>query len=94
MGDTATVVVQVESDQEFNFAQMQPDVYFPGRGVVAVQGGGHAGAGSSATLEVTFEAKSSTSDFGGAVPVSVVVGVRYKGGFVSTERYDFLVDVP
>jgi len=94
VGDTATVVVLVESDQTFNFAQMLPDTYFPGRGVVAVQGGDREGSGTSATLEITFEAKGSTADFGGPVPVSVVAGARYKGGFTASERFDFLVNVP
>ncbi|HEY2979794.1 MAG TPA: hypothetical protein VGJ22_01325, partial [Anaerolineales bacterium] len=34
VGETATVVVQVTSDQEFIFAQMLPTFFFPGRGVV------------------------------------------------------------
>jgi len=94
VGDTATVVVEVTSDQEFNFAQMLPTFYFPGRGVVAIQGGDHAGSGTTATLEIIFEAKGSTADFGGAVPVSVVAGARYRGGYFDSERFDFSVDVP
>ncbi|MBI2332078.1 MAG: hypothetical protein HYU84_07970 [Chloroflexi bacterium] len=94
VGDTATVVVQVTSDQEFNFAQMLPTFYFPGRGVVAVQGGDHAGSGTSATLEITFTAKDSTADLGGAIPVSVVAGARYKGGYTASQQFDFMVTVP
>lgn len=94
VGDTATVVVQVTSDQEFNFAQMLPTFFFPGRGVVAVQGGDHAGSGTSATLEITFTAKDSTADLGGAIPVSVVAGARYKGGYTASQRFDFSVTVP
>lgn len=93
VGDTATVVVQVTSDQEFNYAQMLPTFYFPGRGVVA-QGGDHAGSGTSATLEITFTAKGSTADFGGAIPVSVVAGARYKGGYTASQQFDFMVNVP
>jgi hypothetical protein len=94
VGETATVVVQVTSDQEFNFAQMLPTFFFPGRGVVAVQGGDHAGSGKTATLEITFEAKGSTADFGIPAPVSVVAGVRYRGGYVASQRFDFNVAVP
>ena len=94
VGDTATVVVQVTSDQKFNFAQMLPNFYFPGRGVVAVQGGDHAGGGTSATLEITFTAKDSTADLGGAIPVSVVAGARYKGGYTASQQFDFMVTVP
>jgi len=94
VGDTATVVVQITSDQEFNYAQMLPTFFFPGRGVVAVQGGDHVGSGKTATLEIIFEAKGSTADFGGAVPVSVVAGARYRGGYVASQRFDFNVTVP
>lgn len=94
VGDTATVVVEVTSDQDFNFAQMLPTFFFPGRGVVAVQGGDHAGSGKTATLEITFEAKSSTAGFGIPAPVSVVAGARFRGGYTVTERFDFNVTVP
>jgi len=94
VGDRATVVVQVTSDQKFNFAQMLPNFFFPGRGVVAIHGGDHVGSGTTATLEITFEAKSSTADLGGAIPVSVVAGARYRGGYVASQVFDFYVTVP
>jgi hypothetical protein len=93
VGDTATVIVEITSDQEFNYAQMLPNFYFPGRGVVAVQGGDHAGGGKTATLAITFKAKGSTAKFG-AVPVSVVAGVRFRGGYVASQQFDFNVTVP
>lgn len=101
VGDTATVKVQVESDQPFIFAQALPAAYFPGRGVVAAQGD-HVGQNTQAMLEITFTAKDSTADFpgtptspnGGVAPVSVTVGVRYAGGYVAVQRYDFNVQVP
>jgi len=96
VGETYTVIVQVESDLEFNTVQALPSFMFPGKGVVAVQGGDHAGRGTFATLEVTFQAKSSTANFpgGGVAPVHVVVGVRYAGGFVAVQDYLFNVTVP
>jgi hypothetical protein len=95
VGETHTVTVQVASDQPFLFAQALPSFPFPGKGVVAVQGGDHSGAGTSATLELTFQAKSSTAKMpGGAAPVYVVVGVRYAGGYVAVQRYLFNVRVP
>jgi hypothetical protein len=95
VGETYTVIVHVESDQPFLFAQALPSFQFPGKGVVAVQGGDHAGSDTSATLAVTFEAKSSTSNMpGGAAPVHVVVGVRYMGGYVAVQDYLFNVMVP
>ena len=95
IGETYTVIVHVESDQEFLSVQALPSFQFPGKGVVAVQGGDRAGGGTSATLEVTFQAKSSTAPMpDGVAPVYVVVGVRYPGGYVAVQRYAFPVMVP
>ena len=95
VGETSTVIVHVESDQTFISAQALPSFQFPGKGVVAVQGGDRVGSDTSATLAVTFEAKSSTSGMpGGAAPVHVVVGVRYAGGYVAVQDYVFYVTVP
>jgi hypothetical protein len=95
VGDTHTVVVEVESDQPFISATALPSFQFPGKGVVAVQGGDRVGSDVFARLEVTFKAKSSTADFptGGAAPVHVVVGVRYGGGYVVVEDFEFPVTV-
>ena len=95
VGETSTVIVHVESDQEFISIQALPSFQFPGKGVVAVQGGDRAGRGTSAALQLTFEAKSSTAAFpGGAAPVHVVLGVRYGGGYVAVQDYLFNVTVP
>jgi hypothetical protein len=95
IGDEATVIVQVNSDQEFISATALPSFEFAGKGVVAVQGGDRAGRGTSATLEMTFKAKSSTSKMPNDVaPVHVVVGVRYGGGYVAVQEYVFNVTVP
>jgi hypothetical protein len=95
VGDEYTVVVQVVSDQQFTSATALPSFQYPGKGVVAVQGGDRAGSGTSATLEVTFKAKSSTAKMkNGVAPVHVVVGVRYAGGYVATQDFVFDVTVP
>lgn len=95
VGETLTVKIQVDSDQEFISAMTLPSFQFPGKGVVAVQGGDHAGRGTSATLEITFKAKSSTAKMpDGVAPVHVVVGVRYGGGYVAVREYLFNVAVP
>jgi len=95
VGDTYTVVVEVDSNQQFTSAQAMPDFQYAGKGVVAVQGGDRAGSGTSAMLEVTFLAKGPTAKMpGGVVPVSVIVGVRYGGGYVEVQQYDFTVQVP
>ena len=95
VGDTATVIVHVQSDKQFLFAQALPSFQYVGKGVVAVKGGDHQGRGSSATLEITFQAKSPTTRMpDGVAPVHVVVGVRYPGGYVAVEDYPFNVSVP
>jgi hypothetical protein len=69
-----TVVVQVNSDQEFISATALPSFQYPGKGVVALQGGDRAGRGTSATLAITFKAKSPTDRMdGGVAPVHMVV---------------------
>ena len=57
VGETYTVVVQVDSDVPFSSVHANPSFQFPGKGVVAVQGGDRAGSGTSATLEITYKAK-------------------------------------
>jgi hypothetical protein len=93
--ETATVIVQVESDVPFNSVHASPSFQFPGKGVVAVKGGDRAGSGTSATLEITYKAKTDTSKMpGGYAPVYFVVGVRYGGGAVVVQEYVFNVTVP
>jgi hypothetical protein len=95
VGEVHTVIVQVTSDQAFLLAQAMPSFAYPGKGVVAVQGGDRAGSGTSALLEVTFQAKGSTAKMeGGVAPVHVVVGVRYPGGYVDVQDFIFNVQVP
>jgi hypothetical protein len=95
VGDQATVVVEVTSDQPFLGVQAMPSYAYPGKGVVAVQGGDRVGRGTSVTVEVTFVAKSSTAKMeGGVAPVYIVVGVRYPGGYVAVQNYEFDVAVP
>ena len=95
VGETHTVEVSVASAQKFISAQAMPDFQYAGKGVVAVQGGDRAGQDTSATLKVTFKAKSSTAAMpGGVAPVAVVVGVRYGGGDIVVQRFDFNVKVP
>jgi len=95
VGDVYTVVVQINSDQEFISATALPSFQYAGKGVVAVQGGDRAGRGRSATLELTFKAKGPTTNMlDGVAPVYVVVGVRYGGGYVAVEQYIFNVMVP
>ena len=93
VGKTYTVEIQLESDIPFNSAMAMPDMYYPGRFVVA-HGVSRSGRGTSATLYITFTAKSTTEDLPGEVaPVAVVAGARYKQGVSVAERFDFNVTV-
>jgi hypothetical protein len=95
LGETATVIVQVDSEVPFSSVHANPSFQFPGKGVVAVQGGDRAGAGTHATVEITYKAKTDTSKMpGGYAPVYFVVGVRYAGGDVAVQEYAFNVTVP
>jgi hypothetical protein len=96
VGETATVVVQVESDQPFLFAQMLPNFHFPGRGLMATNmGGDRVHGGTSAMLEITFIAKNASAGLpdegvcptAGLAPVSFLAGVRYPGGYVVPQRF-------
>ncbi len=95
VGETSTVIVQVDSDQEFISVLALPSFPFPGQGSGCSAGRGSAGRGTSATLAITFKAKGPTAAMpGGVAPVFVVVGVRYGGGYVAVQRYLFNVAVP
>jgi hypothetical protein len=95
VGEVYTVIVEVQSDQEFLSATALPSFQYPGKGVVALQGGDRSGRGRTATLAVTFKAKSPTERMeGGAAPVYLVIGVRYGGGMVAVQEYLFNVAVP
>ena len=95
VGQIYTVRVEVISDQQFLMVQALPSFAYPGKGVVAVQGGDRSGSGFTTTLEVTFQAKSSTAKMeGGPAPVFLVVGVRYPGGYVAVQEFPFSVTVP
>lgn len=95
VGESYTVIVQVDSDQPFLAAQAQPSFQYVGKGVVAVHGGDHAGRGTSATLEITYLAKSPTTRMpDGIAPVHFVVGARYAGGYVAFQDFRFDVTVP
>src|SRR5215211_9012824 len=61
VGETYTVIVHVDSDQQFLSAQALPSFQYPGKGVVAVHGGDRTVGDTSASLAITFKAKSPRS---------------------------------
>jgi len=97
VGETYTAIVQVTSDTEFNWAAARSSFQYPGKGVVAAQGGGgeHIGAATEALLEVSYTAKSETSRMpNGEDIVYLIVGARFKNGYVVSEQFQFNVTVP
>ena len=102
LGQTYYVEVTVSSDIPFNFAMAMPDMFYPGRFVVA-HGPDRSHSGTEATLSIPFMAKGSTIGLPAMpelgvpadhAPVAVVVGARYKQGVVVAEQYSFNVKVP
>jgi hypothetical protein len=94
VGDSAAVTVEISSDQEFTQAQAMPDDQYPGKGVVASHGD-RSGAGTQATLTVTFTAAKSTASLpDGEDLVAVVAGIRFPNGQTVSQRFDFSVTVP
>jgi hypothetical protein len=102
LGQTYYVEVTVSSDIPFNFAMAMPDMFYPGRYVVA-HGPDRSQSGTEATLSIPFLAKGSTiglpamPDLGvpaDHAPVAIFVGARYKQGVVVAEQYTFNVKVP
>ena len=97
VGESYTAIVKVTSDTEFNWVAARPSFQYAGKGVVAGQGNGgeRTGAGTEALLEVTYTAKSATSPMpNGEDIVYLVVGARFKGGYVASEQFQFNVTVP
>ncbi|MBN1565833.1 MAG: hypothetical protein JXA10_18465 [Anaerolineae bacterium] len=93
VGESYTLEVHVSSDVAFIRAQMALDQFYPGRYVTA---NGMVGAhkGTEATMQITLTGKGATAELpGGIAPVSLIVGVRYQGGNVVVETYDFGVIV-
>ncbi len=93
VGESETFDITVTSDEAFVLAIALTDQLFPGRGVFFA-GSDRATQSTTADLQLTITGKEAT-DFlpDGVAPVAIVVGVRYKGGIVFSERFDFVVDV-
>jgi hypothetical protein len=96
VGESYTFEVAVSSDQQFISAMAVPDQTYPGRGVF-FNGNDSAHQTTSAVLRLTITGKEptlgATNIPDGIAPVAVVVAVRFQGGVVVTERFDFGVIV-
>ena len=93
VGQTYDFVVEITSDTPFILASAMPDMYFPGRYVTA-HGVSRSGVGTSAILTVTWTAQASTASLpAGVAPIAVVAGLRFQGGVVVSQRFDYNVSV-
>jgi len=106
VGESYTVDIQVTSDEPFIFALAMHDSYYPGRGVF-FNTSDRAHQATSAVLHMTITGKNSTAGLeavtgwpetetwpAGVAPLAIVVGVRYQGGEIFVQRYNFAVTVP
>jgi hypothetical protein len=106
VGESHTFEVQITSSEPFNLAMVMTDEYYPGRSVFSTHD--RAGGSTEATLYLTLTGKMSTAELWpvcdwpepgvcwseGVAPMSIVAGVRFAGGAVVAERFDFAVLVP
>jgi hypothetical protein len=107
IGESYTFDIQITSDDAFVLAMATIDAYYPGRGVRG-RANDRAHRTTSALLHLTVTGERSTVELPavydwpepginwpeGTSPVSIVAGVRYKGGVVISERFSFTVAVP
>lgn len=94
VGDTFTPEAYVNSDVEFIWAVAGSDFYYPGNRYVTGQSRDRVGKDTTATLALTYTAVGSTADLdGGYAPVSMIVGVRYQGGVVVSQQFNFAIYV-
>lgn len=91
VGETKTISVTVETDTPWLSAALVPDSFFPGRGVF-FQKRDTAGSGNETTLTIEFTGKSGNNNRGD-LPQTVVLAVRYQGGYVVVESADFTIIV-
>jgi hypothetical protein len=106
VGESYTFDIEVTSSEEFVLAMATTDACYPGRGVFW-HGNDAAHRATSATLHLTIKGKNPTGDLpetydcpepgaywpAGVAPISIVAGVRFRGGVVVAERFDFAVRV-
>lgn len=106
VGESHTFEIHITSSEPFNLAMVMVDEYYPGRSVFSTKDQAHGG--TEATLYVTLTGKSSTADLwavcdwpepgicwpDGVAPISLATGVRFEGGGVAAERFNFAVVVP
>ena len=94
VGETFTAEAYVESDVEFIWAVAGSSFYYPGNRYVTAENRDRVSRNTTATLALTYTAVGSTADLpDGYAPVYLVVGVRYQGGVVISQQFEFAVYV-
>jgi hypothetical protein len=89
--ESYTFDIEVTASEPFILAMVLGDQYYPGQGVF-LHGIDAARRTTSALLHLTITGKESTDSLpDGVAPVAIVAGVRYQGGIVYSERFDFNV---
>jgi hypothetical protein len=89
VGESYTFEVQVASAEPFVHAQLALGQFYPGRSVFA-DGIQIVHQGTSGTLRLTVTGKVSTAQLpDGVAPMTLVAGVRYQGGVVVVQNYEF-----
>jgi len=91
VGESVTFDVIITSDEPFILAIAMTDAYYPGR-YIDCHGNDRAIQDTDAELHLTMTGRSPTAELPGeVVPVTIAAGVRYKGGVVFSQRWDFNV---
>jgi hypothetical protein len=106
VGEPHTFEIHIKSSEPFNLAMVMVDEYYPGRSIFTTHD--RAGRATEATLYVTLTGKRSTAELWpvcdwpdagicwpeGVAPISLVAGVRFPGGGIAAERFNFAVLIP
>jgi hypothetical protein len=106
VGETRTFEIAVDSSEQFIFAAAMPDAYYPGRGV-SFHGRDQVTRDNYALVYLTVTGKGSTAGFeavcdwpypevcteAGQAPLSIVAGMRFKGGVTVGEVFPLSVIV-
>ncbi|MBU0492478.1 MAG: hypothetical protein KKA73_20160 [Chloroflexi bacterium] len=106
VGESYTFDILITSDEPFVLAMAMRDAYYPGRAVFW-HDSDRVTQDTSALLHLTITGKNPTTDLAavcdwpepgacwpeGVAPLSIVAGVRYKGGQAAAETFPFAVKV-
>ncbi len=93
VGESYTFHFQVASDQPFIHAQLGLIPNYPGKTIFS-EGIQLAHQGTQASLDLTVTGKAVVDRIpDGQAPVTLVVGVRYQGGVIVAQSYEFVIVV-